>query len=107
MAQTQPNSASDWLSRLVTKVEHMYGGVERTRLMQLGELADLAESDLAMCVAVVQTLRTVRDQLLVSEALHECQQDASLLASEAGVSDDGSLGLWDFGSADGQPSQVA
>ena len=88
-------------------VERMYGGAARTRLIQLGELADSAGTDPAMCVAAIHALRAVRDELLVSEALHQCQQDSTLLPGVVGMGHDGGFGVWDLEGVNGQPPQVA
>ena len=95
------------LSRASGMVERMYGGAESARFMQLGELADAAGVDPAMCVAVVQALRAVRDQLLVSEALDELHQHSTLFTGQVGIGNDSGFEVRDLGSSDGHPSQVA
>jgi hypothetical protein len=95
------------LSRVGGMVERMYGGTAQQWLSDLGDLADAAALDPAMCVAVVQALRAVRNELLVSEALHQCQQDSTLLPGVVGISNDGGFWVWNLGGADGQPPQVA
>ena len=88
-------------------VERMYGGAECARLMQLGELADAAGVDPLMCVAVVQALRSMRSELLVSKALDELHQHSTLLTGQVGIGNNGGFKVGDLGSPDGQPSQVA
>jgi hypothetical protein len=88
-------------------VERMYGGTAQQWLNDLGDLADAAELDPAMCVAVAQAVRAVRDQLVVSEALHQLKQHTLLLTGEPLVGNDGGFGVGDGRGIDGQPSQVA
>lgn len=91
----------------VAMVERMYGGLERERLIQLGALADLAGTEPEMCRLVVETVRVFRDQLLVSELLEECKQDATLLAGQGSIGDDRRLGIGHDRSDNGHPPEVA
>jgi len=100
-------SLPDGLSLTTARVEHMYGGAAEKWLMDLGDLADSAALDPATCVAVVQAVRAVRDQLVVSEALHQLKENSLLLAGEPLVGNDRSFRVSDGGRSDGQPSQVA
>ncbi|CAB5218035.1 hypothetical protein UFOVP209_43 [uncultured Caudovirales phage] len=94
------------LSEPLDRVGEMERAAERW-IELLGEAAENAKQNLAECLVVVQLVIAARDQLRVSKAFEELQQNPALFAREVAVSENSGLERRDLSGSHGEPTQVA